>query len=88
VSLKLDLDAPPLDPAGPRDRARPPSRPGRSRTPTDSRESWWTARATAGQVTAGFSRDEILRRPEGDPRAAGGAFSRVAALLEALDAPG
>jgi transcription-repair coupling factor (superfamily II helicase) len=88
VSLKLDLDAPPLDPAGPRERARPPSRPGRSRTPTDSRESWWPARATAGQVTAGFSRDEILRRPEGDPRAAGGAFSRVAALLEALDAPG
>jgi len=85
VSLKLDLDAPLQAPDGPRERPRPAGA-GRRRQPADSRKSWWTARATAGTVTAGFSRDEILRRPEGDPRAAGGAFARVSALLEALDA--
>ena len=83
VSIKLDLDAPPQASPDGRDRARP-SPAGRRRPAAESRESWWTARARAGEVTAGFSRDEILRRPDGDPRAAGGAFSRVAALLEAL----
>ena len=48
--------------------------------------SWWTARATAGQVTSGFSRDEILRPAKEDPRAEGGVFTRVAALLRELSA--
>jgi len=87
VSLKLDLDAPMRPPDAPRERARPAAGGGRRRQAAESRESWWTARATAGEVTAGFSRDEILRRPEGDPRAAGGALSRVLTLLEALEAP-
>ncbi|HWO47734.1 MAG TPA: PucR family transcriptional regulator ligand-binding domain-containing protein, partial [Solirubrobacterales bacterium] len=42
--------------------------------------SWWTARATAGEVTGGFSRDEILRPAIEDPRAEGGVFSRVSGL--------
>jgi hypothetical protein len=46
--------------------------------------SWWTARATAGEVTAGFSRDEILRPAKEDPRAEGGVFSRVSGLLRDL----
>jgi transcription-repair coupling factor (superfamily II helicase) len=46
--------------------------------------SWWTARATAGEVTAGFSRDEILKPAKEDPRAEGGVFSRVAGLLREL----
>jgi transcription-repair coupling factor (superfamily II helicase) len=50
----------------------------------DRGQSWWTARATAGEVTAGFNKDEILRKPEADPRADGGMFSRLEGLLKAL----
>jgi transcription-repair coupling factor (superfamily II helicase) len=46
--------------------------------------SWWTARATAGEVTSGFSREEILRPQKEDPRAEGGVFSRVSGLLRDL----
>ena len=91
VSLKLDLEAGAqpkasnntapggLKPSG-------PVRPG-SRRPSGLRKdspSWWTARATAGEVTSGFTKDEMLRRPSADPRAAGGVFSRLEGLLNAL----
>jgi transcription-repair coupling factor (superfamily II helicase) len=46
--------------------------------------SWWTARATSGEVKPGFTREEILRKPETDPRAEGGMFSRLEGLLRAL----
>jgi len=46
--------------------------------------SWWTARATAGEVTAGFTKSEILRPEKEDPRAEGGMFSRVSGLLRDL----
>jgi transcription-repair coupling factor (superfamily II helicase) len=46
--------------------------------------SWWTARATAGEVTGGFTKDEILRPAKEDPRAEGGVFSRVSGLLRDL----
>ncbi len=46
--------------------------------------SWWTARATAGEVTSGFTKEEMLRRPEADPRAEGGMFARLEELLAAL----
>jgi transcription-repair coupling factor (superfamily II helicase) len=49
-----------------------------------SAASWWTARATTGEVTAGFTRDEILRPAKEDPRAEGGVFSRVSGLLRDL----
>jgi transcription-repair coupling factor (superfamily II helicase) len=49
-----------------------------------AQRSWWTARATAGEVTAGFSRDEILKPAAEDPRAEGGVFSRVSGLLRDL----
>jgi hypothetical protein len=45
---------------------------------------WWTARATTGDVKPGFTKEEILRKPEADPRAEGGMFDRVERLLEAL----
>ncbi len=46
--------------------------------------SWWAARAKAGEVAPGFSRDEILRPAKEDPRAEGGVFSRVGGLLREL----
>jgi transcription-repair coupling factor (superfamily II helicase) len=46
--------------------------------------SWWTARARAGAVTPGFTRDEIMRPAKDDPRREGGLFTRVSGLLRQL----
>jgi transcription-repair coupling factor (superfamily II helicase) len=46
--------------------------------------SWWTARATAGEVKAGFTKEELLKPPKEDPSAPGGVFSRVRDLLAEL----
>jgi transcription-repair coupling factor (superfamily II helicase) len=65
--------------------ANSPPPPGIRRTPRERREpAWWTARATSGEVTAGFSKAEILKPKEEDPRAPGGILQRVEELLEDL----
>jgi transcription-repair coupling factor (superfamily II helicase) len=46
--------------------------------------SWWTARATAGEVTAGFTKEAILKPPKEDPSAPGGVFTRLRGLLAEL----
>jgi hypothetical protein len=73
VTLKLDLEAS-VSPgtAGARKRGR------------DQSTSWWTARATAGQVEAGFSKEEILRKPEQDPRGETGVFGQLGELFNIL----
>ena len=86
VTLKLDLEASAADKAS---ADRPPQKPrdlrrGRSGAPPPGPGSWWTARATTGEVKAGFTKEEILRRPETDPRAEGGMFARLEGLLRAL----
>jgi hypothetical protein len=35
-------------------------------------------------VKPGFTKEEILRKPEADPRAKGGMFDRLSSLLHAL----
>jgi len=74
VTLKLDLEASinPLPP-GPRKRGA-----------REQGASWWTARATAGQVQAGFSKEEILRKPDEDPRGETGVFGRLEELFNIL----
>jgi transcription-repair coupling factor (superfamily II helicase) len=90
-TLKLDLShahgsasAKPLSPASPGSigvRQMTTGRPG----PRERREpAWWTARAATGEVTAGFSKAEILRPKDEDPRAPGGILQRVEELLEDL----
>jgi transcription-repair coupling factor (superfamily II helicase) len=59
-------------------------RPKRGSPRLQEQTSWWTARASSGAVTSGFTKDEILRRSEADPRAEGGMFSRLEGLLKAL----
>ncbi len=49
-----------------------------------SSRAWWTARATAGEVTPGFSKAEVERRAPDDPRAEGGLLDRVLGVLIAL----
>jgi hypothetical protein len=46
--------------------------------------SWWTARARAGEVKPGFTKEEMLRPAKDDPRAEGGVFEQVGGLLSAL----
>ena len=88
VSVKLDVEAPLSTTPPPSRTALPPRAsgkgPGRPASKADSAGSWWTARATTGEVRPGFSKEEILRRPEIDPRAEGGMFSRLSGLLDAL----
>ncbi len=92
--LRLNL-AMPEEPAGPAPVARPPGplqaggtrlrRPGAPKAdPQDEASSWWTARATAGEVSPGFSREEILAQPAPDPAAPGGLFDRLGQLLAEL----
>jgi hypothetical protein len=50
--------------------------------------SWWTARATAGEVAPGFTREEMTRTPESDPRAPDGLFERLGGLLDELSQAG
>jgi hypothetical protein len=50
--------------------------------------SWWTARATAGEVTPGFTKAEMTRPAREDPRAASGVFTKVGGLLGDLLGPG
>jgi transcription-repair coupling factor (superfamily II helicase) len=82
ASLKVDLEAPPQSPVGRALTARQASHKGTSHRTRET--SWWTARATAGVVTSGFTKEEILRKPKQDPRAEGGMFDRLEELLGAL----
>ena len=82
-SLRLNLGA--LN-AGSKDPAstRTPPAPGLRRSRPSAAPSWWTARATAGAVTPGFTKAEILKPPKENPLAEGGLFGRVGSLLEDL----
>jgi len=74
VTLKLDLEA----------TGAPTPISARRRGVKEQGTSWWTARATAGEVQAGFSKEEILHRPDKDPRAERGVFGRLAELFNIL----
>jgi transcription-repair coupling factor (superfamily II helicase) len=98
ASLRLNLSAPAAPTAAPIGVRHPPSpdpigvRHPPSRDPMGVRHhprrpsapSWWTARATAGTVTPGFTKAEILKPPKENPLAEGGLFERVGSLLEDL----
>jgi hypothetical protein len=46
--------------------------------------SWWTARALEREVKPGFTKEAILKPATDDPRAPGGVFECVGALLSEL----
>jgi transcription-repair coupling factor (superfamily II helicase) len=86
ATLKLDLKASTAREAP----ARRPS-PGAAPTPRKGGDpvaggSWWAARAKAGEVAPGFTKDEIMRPAKEDPRAEGGLFTRLGGLLRELSA--
>jgi len=79
VSLKLDLKKSASD-----EHVSLKERHLASRRRPRAEPAWWTARATAGEVTAGFSKEEILKPKAEDPRAPGGILERMTELLEDL----
>ena len=85
--VKLDLKKPRRRNAGSRslDRSRRRrQRPERAGT-RSAGGSWWAARAQAGEVSSGFTKDEITAaRAAEDPRAEDGVFTRVSGLLREL----
>jgi transcription-repair coupling factor (superfamily II helicase) len=89
-TIKLDLRASPpkAAPSGPPEgrQPAPAQKPGRRSKGGDpvAGGSWWAARAKAGEVKPGFSRDEIMRPATEDPRGEGGLFVRVSGLLRQL----
>jgi transcription-repair coupling factor (superfamily II helicase) len=91
-TLKMDLKKPAVPQTRVEETRTPGTRPVPGRTARTGRftrerrePAWWTARATAGEVTPGFSKAEILRPKAEDPRAPDGILERVEALLDVLD---
>jgi transcription-repair coupling factor (superfamily II helicase) len=91
ATLKLNLAGPLVRPVAPPNMpaVRPDGRITRSSLSKRGKDpvasgSWWAARAQAGQVTAGFTREEILKAPKEDPRGESGVFQRVSSLLRDL----
>jgi len=94
--LKLDLAPPVIAPAIGRPGSPSQAFPGRAGgsarpAPTMHRPvakgrgpSWWTVRATAGEVTPGFTKAEVLKPMPEDPRAPDGLFARVAGVMKEL----
>jgi transcription-repair coupling factor (superfamily II helicase) len=89
AALKLDLSraqgsglrAPEPSAVAPRPSALSPKRSGKY---ANAAPSWWVARAKEGEVKSGFTKADILRPAQEDPRAPGGVFERVGALLSDL----
>ncbi len=73
--LRLDLSKAPTAPV---------ERPQTRRKPQSEGTSWWTARATPGDVAPGFTREAILAERPVDPGVPGGLFERVGQVLERL----
>jgi transcription-repair coupling factor (superfamily II helicase) len=79
-ALKLNLDGarPATAPPGPAPSRKSPGKSGQAAP------SWWTARARTGDVSPGFTKQDILRPAREDPRSPGGIFERVGSLLSDL----
>ena len=83
ATLKLDLKKPAAQRA-PVESKKPAGGMGKKGRDPVAGGSWWAARAQAGQVAPGFTRDEILRPARENPRAEDGVFARVSGLLRDL----
>jgi transcription-repair coupling factor (superfamily II helicase) len=92
AALKLNLDGTRDAGSGPRSawKATPspePRAPKPGKAPSrdaNAAPSWWTARARAGEVAPGFTKEEILKPVKEDPRAPGGVLERLGSLLREL----
>jgi transcription-repair coupling factor (superfamily II helicase) len=83
ATLKLDLKKAVGRRSAPQGRTPAAGATGKGRDPVAG-GSWWAARAQAGEVTPGFTKDEIMKPAKEDPRAEDGVFPRVSGLLADL----
>ena len=90
-TLKLNLAAArPVTPGPPAATVRSDGRVTRSSLSKRGKDpvasgSWWAARARTGEVTGGFTKDQIMRpATKEDPRSETGVFTRVSGLLRDL----
>jgi transcription-repair coupling factor (superfamily II helicase) len=89
AALRLKLDGVPQAAATPKS-LKPPlqtAMPGASKSRGSRGQaapSWWVARAQAGEVRPGFTKEAILKPAQDDPRAPGGVFEQVGGLLSEL----
>ena len=56
----------------------------KSSSRSQSAPSWWTTRASEGEIRPGFTKEAILKPVQENPRAPGGVFDRVGGLLSLL----
>ena len=87
ATVKLDLKKPlgtERRPAAARPEPAPPQKRSKKGGDPVAGGSWWAARAQAGEVKSGFSKDEIMRPATENPRADDGVFVRVSGLLREL----
>jgi transcription-repair coupling factor (superfamily II helicase) len=91
AALKLNLDGSrDSGPGGRKEKAAPSPeprtlRPGKAASRyANAAPSWWTTRARTGEVTPGFTKEEILKPATEDPRAPGGVLERLGGLLREL----
>jgi transcription-repair coupling factor (superfamily II helicase) len=84
ATLKLDLKKVPGALEGDRQRGQAAG-PGRRKGGDPvAGGSWWAARAKAGDVSPGFTKEAIMRPAKENPRADDGVFARVGGLLREL----
>ena len=84
LKLALDGNAKPAPPRPPVPAVRPGSVSARKQRRSDIAPSWWTARAQEAEVRPGFTKAEILKPRQDDPRAPGGVFERLGGLLSEM----
>ena len=84
ASLRLDLSKPIDAPAGRTAAAIKAGTRLVSKRAVPETTSWWTARATATAVAPGFTREQIMAKPELDPAAPNGLFERLGQILDHL----
>jgi transcription-repair coupling factor (superfamily II helicase) len=85
LSLRLNYKQPVLAPKlveAPRSKEKPKR--GEIGRKTDMARSWWTKRASAGEVAPGFTKANLTREVAEDPRAQDGLFDRIIGVLTEL----
>ncbi len=84
LKLALDGNAKPVPPRPPVPVVKPGSGVARKQRRSDIAPSWWTARAQEAEVRPGFTKAEIMKPRQDDPRAPGGVFERLGGLLSEM----
>jgi transcription-repair coupling factor (superfamily II helicase) len=86
LSMRLNYKQPIVAPklAEPKRSGADGKKPAIGRRPEKPQPSWWTKRATVGEVAPGFSKENLTREVSDDPRAQNGLFDRILSVLSEL----